>query len=71
MPTMTDFLFSNPSFFSGAASVLDLFGIYDEYNVSRTGSEADQKAIYNDWKSIGQDLKTACDVLVNDQNAEE
>lgn len=54
---MTDYLFSCPSFFSGLARTLDLFGCYDEYNVSETPQEADAKAIYSDWKAIGLDLK--------------
>ena len=54
---MNDYLFYRPSFFSGLARTLDLFGLYDDYNISQSGEEADAKAIYSDWKAVGADLK--------------
>ena len=53
---MTDFLFAKPSFASGAARVLDLWGTFDVYNTSDTPEEADAKALYNDWKTVGEDI---------------
>ena len=53
------FLFAQPSFASGAARVFDLFGQFDEYNISDTTAEADTKAIAADWIVVGQDMSDA------------
>jgi hypothetical protein len=55
----TDFLFAQPSFSSGAARVIDLWGQFDDYNVSGSGAEADAKAIAADWAVVGQDIADA------------
>jgi len=55
----TDFLVAQPSFVSGAARILDLWGIYDDYNRSESPLEADGKAIAADWIVIGQDIYDA------------
>ncbi len=55
----TDFLFAQPSFISGAARVLDLWGVLDDYNISATPMEADEKAIASDWLVAGQDIYDA------------
>jgi hypothetical protein len=55
----TDFLFANPSILSGIARILDLFGVFDFYNASRDGNEADFRAIYSDWSVVGNDISTA------------
>jgi hypothetical protein len=55
----SDFLFAQPSFASGAARVLDLWGKFDVYNVSVTPSEADANAIAADWFVVGQDILDA------------
>ena len=55
----SDFLFAQPSFASGAALVFDMFGQFDEYNISETTEEADAKAIASDWIVIGQDIADA------------
>ena len=52
----SDFLFAKPSFISGAARVLDLYGIYDVYNATSTEREADYKALVSDWHMVGQDI---------------
>lgn len=54
-----DFLFSNPSWLSGASRSLDLGGQFDEYNESATGDEADAKALFVDWRAVGQSLLDA------------
>lgn len=59
----TDFLFAQPSFLSGVARVLDLFGTFDEYNVSPTPAEADYRALRSDWAKVGQDLQAAMNDL--------
>lgn len=58
----TGFLFSTPSFLSGAGSVINLAGNFYEYNSCDTGFEADEMAIENDFRMIGQDIY---DVLEN------
>lgn len=55
----TDFLFARPSFGSGVARVLDLYGTFDAYNSSTSEAEADQRAIASDWCVIGRDLDEA------------
>lgn len=56
---MTDFLFAQPSWLSGAARTLDLGGTFDRYNVSPSPEEADARAIANDWMTVGCDLAIA------------
>ena len=53
----TDFLVARPSFWSGVGRVLDLWGKFDDYNISRTTEEADMRALYSDWRIVGQDLR--------------
>lgn len=55
----TDFLFAMPSFLSGAARTLDLYGQFDEYNESPSEDMADAKALYCDWRMVGGYLVTA------------
>jgi hypothetical protein len=52
----SDFLVASPSFASGAGRLLDWYGSYDTYNFSRDGNEADAKAMFADWRAVGQDL---------------
>ncbi len=52
-------LFAQPSFLSGAARVLDLGGTFDEYNSSDTPEEADARALWGDWKVVGENLGIA------------
>jgi hypothetical protein len=59
----TDFLFARPSFASGAASTLDLWGLLADYNRSNTPTEADANAIFADWAVVGQDISDAMDEL--------
>lgn len=53
------FLFSNPSFVSGASRVLDLGSTMNEYNSSFMPKLADFHAIKSDWEIVGSDLQTA------------
>ncbi len=53
-------LFAEPSFLEGFASVIDLGGVlHKDYNKSKTGEAADKEALQNDWRAVGQDLKSA------------
>jgi hypothetical protein len=55
----SDFLTADTSCVSGVARLLDWGGTYDSYNVSRDGREADAKAMFSDWRIVGQDLADA------------
>ena len=52
-------LYATPTLLSGAARVLDLGGTFNLYNFSRTGTEADRRAICEDWLQVGDDLRGA------------
>jgi hypothetical protein len=64
----SDFLFAQPSFASGAARSLDLWGQFDDYNISATPEEADAAAIASDWIIVGQDL---CDAMKRSSESEQ
>jgi hypothetical protein len=53
------YLVANPSFLTGVARTLDLWGQLDAYNVSATPQDADALALHSDWKIVGQDLISA------------
>jgi hypothetical protein len=55
----SSFLFAQPSFLSGVARTLDLWGQFDDYNSSETGADADFNALAADWLVVGQDLADA------------
>ncbi|MFZ0912950.1 MAG: hypothetical protein WBQ76_16505 [Candidatus Korobacteraceae bacterium] len=65
----SDFLFAQPSFASGAARVLDLWGRFDEYNISETPAEADSAALAADWMVVGQDICDAIEQTSSNQDA--
>jgi len=56
---MSDFLFAHPSVWSGVARLMDLGGVFDEYNTSPTPEVADAQAMRADWLSVGDDLRAA------------
>jgi hypothetical protein len=55
----TDFLFVSPSPWLGCARLLDIAGSFDRYNTSQSPEEADARAIYSDWRMVGEDLVDA------------
>ena len=63
----TGFLFATPSFVSGVARVLDFFGQFDAYNTSETPGIADSKALYCDFRVVGQDLRHTMEVLYHQE----
>jgi hypothetical protein len=65
----SDFLFAVPSFLSGAARILDIFGYFDQYNRSQTGEEADLRARVCDWLVVQRDLDESWARLI-DENPE-
>lgn len=62
----TGFLFATPSFWQGAASVLDMGGTLVEYNSSETIQEADARALASDWAVTGKDIKAAIKSLAEE-----
>ena len=50
-------LFATPSFWSGAARVLDLGGTFDVYRTSESDTLADEHALAADWAVVGGDLR--------------
>lgn len=54
----TDFLFAQPSFVGGVASVVDLEGM-NFYNESVSAFEADETALRSDWEMVGGDMREA------------
>jgi len=52
----TDFLFPDQDMITGISSILDIFNPETPYNYSKTGEEADIKAIAHDWAAIGEDI---------------
>ena len=59
----SDYLFARPSFIEGIARLVDLGGTLNTYNASRTPEEADARALYEDWKAVGHDLRLALEQL--------
>ncbi|MDO6738311.1 hypothetical protein [Wenyingzhuangia sp. 2_MG-2023] len=55
----TDFLLPKNNFLVGFGSVLNIAGSYFEYNSSKTGNEADLKALFSDWLNVGEDLNVS------------
>lgn len=55
----TDFLLPKNNFLAGFGSVLNIAGSYFEYNSSKTGNEADLKALFSDWLNVGEDLNVS------------
>jgi hypothetical protein len=65
-----DFLAAAPSWLSGSARVLDLAGQFDEYNDSQSTHAADAKAIFCDWRIVGDTIRDALNVFRRDQEAQ-
>ena len=56
---LSTFLFADPSLLNGVAHLLDFEGNFTCYNLSRNGQEADARALYADWLSVGHALNDA------------
>lgn len=48
-----------PSMLSGVARTLDLGSTFDGYNISESGELADARALFADWREVGEDLVDA------------
>ena len=55
----SDYLFARPSFVEGIGRMVDVSNSLNTYNYSRNGAEADARAIYQDWKALGHDVRVA------------
>lgn len=55
----TDSLFPKRNFWSGFSSVFSVFGNQNKFNTSKSGQEADYKALKSDWGMIGKDIQNA------------
>ncbi len=58
-PILSSRLIATPSFLTGYARALDVAGTFDSYNVSNSEYEADARALANDWKIVGRQLREA------------
>lgn len=61
----SDYLFARPSFIEGIARITDFGGALNAYNQSATPLEADERAMLEDWKAVGHDMRVALDQLSN------
>jgi hypothetical protein len=52
----TDFLTADATFLTGMATAVNLAGNFYGFNYSRSGQEADQKALRSDWQMVGNDI---------------
>jgi hypothetical protein len=59
----SDYLFARPSFVEGVGRMVDVSNSMNMYNYSRDGAEADARAIQQDWKALGHDVRVALDQL--------
>ena len=55
----TDFLLKERGFWTGFSSILSLFGNPNMFNTSKSGAEADKKALMSDWEMVGEDIKNS------------
>jgi hypothetical protein len=62
---MSDFLFARPSLLEGIGRNIDLFGVLNSYNGSKSGQEADLKAMQNDIAILKHDFFKAYESVIN------
>jgi len=53
----TGLLYAEPSLVEGFARVLDVGGVFDDFNYSPTPEEADRLGLTSDWYAVGADLQ--------------
>ena len=63
----TAYLTSKSSFLTGVGSIFDFSGSYQAYNASSSELEADAKAIFLDWLSVGDDMRSAAQKFGDDK----
>lgn len=52
-------LYAQPSFIEGMSRNMDIFNTLRAYNESPTEAEADIVALKNDWRAVGDDLRSS------------
>ena len=62
--SVTDFLFTTPSFLTGAGTVMNLAGSFYDFNSSQSPNMADILAIKADFNIIGDDLSESMNCLI-------
>ena len=65
----SDFLFAQPSLLVGFARLIDLCGVIDDYNHSRSEAEADAKGLYSDFRITGEDILDAVQSVQDEDTA--
>lgn len=65
----TDFLFASHSFWRGVGRILDLGGTWLEFNRCDTPDQADAVAMYQDWRSVGEDIHFAAESSDSERRA--
>jgi len=65
------FLFAGFGFFEGMGRVLDITGTMVGYNGYPTIEEADNRALFSDWQTVGDDLKNVMNSYAENQKAED
>ena len=56
--SFTNILYVKPSFYKGVSRLANVLGnSKTTYNSSQSEYEADAKALYSDWKTVGNDIK--------------
>jgi len=66
MNGITDFLYARPSFLEGLARGLDFGGTLQQYNSSESQEEADNLALAMDLEAIGEDMRAALQIFVEE-----
>ena len=66
---MNHFLFARPTFLLGMAQTSDLWGHLVFYNQSATEALADARAMYSDWRVVGEDI--VCAMVAERQHREQ
>lgn len=65
----SDFLFATPSLLSGIGRAFDLWGCFEDSNDSPSAEVVDERALYSDWRMVGEDLVSAIEREVERINA--
>ena len=60
-PMVSPLLLTEPSFWTGVARSIDMFGLFTLYNQSPSAVIADARALEHDWAAVGRDLRDALD----------
>lgn len=62
----SDYLFARPSLIEGVGRMVDLSNSLNTYNISPTSEAADARALFEDWKAVGHDVRVALEQLRSD-----